>query len=216
MNENCKTEELDVIKSNSNASDFLINLHEFKSNNNKSQNNNEEQINKISDKINNKLAISKLSRNMYYIENSIQNKKTLISSSTTSIPNSRKVSNQEQSSNNPILVVNTLSPSKKKKINSFKMIEKSKYKTSIDNTKKNENEFETITGKERTDAFGNVIKRKNKKKIKVSFVDEINKEQPLVNFIDIECYKKFNVIIGMPKEEHNKKNHSNCQCCNIF
>ena len=185
MNENCKTEELDVIKSNSNASDFLINLHEFKSNNNKSQNNNEEQINKISDKINNKLAISKLSRNMYYIENSIQNKKTLISSSTTSIPNSRKVSNQEQSSNNPILVVNTLSPSKKKKINSFKMIEKSKYKTSIDNTKKNENEFETITGKERTDAFGNVIKRKNKKKIKVSFADEINKKQPLVDFIDI-------------------------------
>ena len=160
--------------------------------------------------LNDKLPLSILSRNIYYSEDNIVNKKNLISPSTTSI------SNQEQSSNNPILVVNTLSPSKKKKMNSFKMIEKSKYKTTIDYTKKNESEFETITGKERTDAFGNVIKRKNKKKIKVSFVDEINKEQPLVNYIDIESYKKFNVIIGMPKEEHIKKNHSNCQCCNIF
>ena len=212
MNENYKTEELDVIKSNSNASDFLVNLSQFKSNYDKSENNNEEKIKTFTGK----LPLSKLSRNIYYTDDSIANKKNLITSSTTSIPTSRKISNQERSSNNPILVVNNLSPSKKKKISSFKMIEKSKYKTAIDYTKKNENEFETITGKERTDAFGNVIKRKNKKKIKVSFVDEINKDQPLVNIIDIECYKKFNVIIGMPKEEHIKKNHSNCQCCNIF
>ena len=212
MNENSKPIELEVIKSNSNVSDFLVNLHQIKSNYNKSEDNNETQIRTL----NYKLPLSKLSRNIYHTEDSILNKKNLISTSTTSIPNSRKISNQENSYNNPILVVNTLSPIKKKKMNSFKMIEKSKYKTSIDYTKKNENEFETITGKERTDAFGNVIKRKNKKKIKVSFVDEINKEQPLVNFIDIECYKKFNFIIGMPKEEHIKKNHSNCQCCNIF
>ena len=211
MNDDYKIEELDVIKSNSDARDFLINLHKFHSNYNKSQKNSEEQIKTLNDK----LPLSKLSRNMYYTEDNIINKKNLISSSTTSIPNSRKISGQENSSN-PILVVNTLSPIKKKKITSFKMIEKSKYKTSFDYIKKNENEFDTITGKERTDAFGNIIKRKNKKKIKVSFFDEINKGQPLVNIIDIESFKKFNIIIGMPKEEHIKKNHANCQCCNIF
>ena len=103
---------------------------------------------------------------------------------------------------------------------SFKMVEKTKYKKMFDIQEFNARRVdqETITGRERRDAYGNIIKKKNRKKIKVSFIDQINEEQPLVNVVDIESYKKYNFIIGMPKEDHIKKNQvtSNCQCCIMF
>ena len=55
--------------------------------------------------------------------------------------------------------------------------------------------------------------------MKVSFIDEIHEDQPLAKIIDIESFKKYNFIVGMPKEEHIKGTHinaSNCQCCLIF
>ena len=211
MNENGKI-ELDVIKSSSNASDFLINFHEFQSNYYKSKLKNEEQIKSLNDK----LHLSKLSRNIYYSEDCISDKKIYTTSSSKSLLNSQKISEQEYSTN-PMRGTSTLSPVKRRKMPSLKMIQKSKYKKSFDSPEANKNE-EIVTGRERRDAFGNIITKKNKRKIKVSFVDEINKEQPLANIIDIENFKKFNLIIGMPKEEHIKKDSfsSECQCCNIF
>lgn len=112
------------------------------------------------------------------------------------------------------------SPKKHKKFSVFKMIEKSK------NTKKNKYNYEENnkkkideedTGRERKDINGTVIKKKNRKKIKISFADQINENNPLATIIDIESFKKYNVIYGMPKEEIIHKNvSSKCQCCNIF
>ena len=211
MNENGKI-ELDVIKSSSNASDFLINFHEFQSNYYKSKLHNEEQTKSLNDK----LPFSKLSRNIYYSEDCISDKKIYVTSSSISLLNSQKISKQEYSTN-PMTGTSTLSPVKKRKMPSLKMIQKSKYKTSLDTCEANKNE-DIVTGRERRDAFGNIITKKNKRKIKVSFVDEINKEQPLVNIIDIENFKKFNLIIGIPKEERIKKDNFNseCQCCIVF
>ena len=123
------------------------------------------------------------------------------------------MSSQPSSINSTIL-----SPSKKKKISSFKMIEKSKYNRNFDSpTKRARAEQETIAGRERRDAFGNEIKRRNRKKIKVTFADQIEDKKPLVNIIDIECFKKYNYIVGLPKEDTIKNNVSaNCQCCAIF
>ena len=199
-------------------SNFLVDNQDFKSNNNKSQNETEEQVKSLNE-ILPISKLSKLSRNMYYSEDFNTNEKNFASSSTTSVLNNNisKKNSSQDALPNPILV----SPSKKKKFSSFKMIEKSKYKKNNDlhvghYAKKEEQE--AIPERERKDAFGNEIKKKNKRKIKVSFIDEINKDQPLVTIIDIECFKKYNIIIGMPKEEHIKKNYvnTNCQCCDIF
>ena len=214
MNEDSKMES-DVIKLNNN------NMQYSHSNSNKSQNEEDDQIKSVNNIIP-LFQLSSLSRNMCYSEDSISKQKNHFSSSTTAILNNNPKKNSDSikgSNQSHILFINTLSPSKKKKFSSFKMVEKSKYKKFSDEynyIKKTEQE--TISERERRDAFGNIIKKKNKKKIKVSFVDEINKEQPLVTFVDIECFKKYNINIGIPKEEHIKKNNmsTNCQCCFIF
>ena len=49
-------------------------------------------------------------------------------------------------------------------------------------------------------------------------MDQLHEDQPLVNVIDIESFKKYNFIIGMPKEDNIKSTNvnSNCQCCIMF
>ena len=216
MNEDSKMES-DVIKSNNN------NMHNSYSSSNKSQNEEDDQIKSVNNNIP-LFKLSPLSRNRYSTEDSISNQKNHFSSSTTTIANNhfKKNSDIVKSSNqSPILLINTLSPSKKKKLSSLKMVEKSKYKKFLDSNGYNyvkKTEQETITGRERRDAFGNIIKKKNKKKVKVSFFDDINKGQPLATVVEIECFKKYNINIGIPKEECIKNNNvnPNCQCCFIF
>lgn len=223
MSENSKM-ELDVIKDDNDSPKFNYISQNSSSNSDKS-NDYEYELTKSINNIARTSKMSSLSRNLYNSESEdlIQYQKHKFSSTSTEIKknySSKKMSDVQSPKQNPILVINTVSPNKKKKISSFKMIEKSKYKKMFDTQEFNSRRVdqETITGRERRDAFGNEIKKKNKKKVKISFVDEINKDQPLVNVIDIESFKKYNLIIGMPKEEHiNKKNvSSNCQCCFIF
>ena len=119
--------------------------------------------------------------------------------------------------NNSIILPNPQSP-KKKKFSVFKMVEKERYKKYYESpTKKVQIEGEIETGRERRDYYGTEIKKKNRRKVKISFVDEINEDKPLAEVINIECYKKYNYIIGMPSEanfNHNLK--ANCQCCITF
>ena len=65
------------------------------------------------------------------------------------------------------------------------------------------------------DIYGNIINKKNRKKIKISFIDNIT-NQPLVNVIDIESFKNYNYIDGIPQEEKMYNISSKCQCCLIF
>ena len=81
---------------------------------------------------------------------------------------------------------------------------------------------------ERIDRYGTVINKKNKRKIKVTFIDQINNnnnnnnnnnKNKLVSVIKIESFKKYNIILGMPKEDYylgNNKNISICKCCVIY
>jgi hypothetical protein len=116
-----------------------------------------------------------------------------------------------------IKVKNLSSP--KKRYSVFKLVEKEK-KTKkefispfIEHKKRKE--IETPIKKERHDIYGNVINKKNKKNIKISFIDKAT-QKPLVNIIDIECFRNYNYVSGIPNEEHMKKITSNCQCCLIF
>ena len=112
--------------------------------------------------------------------------------------------------------------SPKKRYSVFKLIEKDKrYKKDINSLffdqKKNNSKIETEKEKvkERTDIYGNIINKKNKRKVKVSFIDEVT-EQPLVKVIEIKSYKNYNYIEGLPKEEKSGKVKTTCVCCSIF
>ena len=108
--------------------------------------------------------------------------------------------------------------SPRKRYSVFKLIEKDKRNKkdlSPFFVKKKEDESPVPEKKERTDIYGNIINKKNKKKVKVSFVDDVT-NQPLTNVIDIESYKKYNYIFGIPKEEKLNNITSNCVCCIVF
>ena len=111
------------------------------------------------------------------------------------------------------IVKNLNSPRKKYSV--IKMVEKRKKKdknmftNKIVETKEVQNEK-----KERLDFYGNLIKKKNKKKVKVSFIDRVT-SQPLVDVINIESFKNFNFIEGMPSEDGTVKK-AECVCCLIF
>ena len=155
---------------------------------------------------------------------SLPNKKKLFDSEDTYVKKNLFISDSAQKSDikkssevlstepTSFTVKNYNSPKKKYVI---KMVEKKKrnerilFTNKIVETKETENKK-----KERLDFYGNVIKKKNKKKVKVSFIDNVT-SHPLVEYINIECFKNFNYIEGMPKENVKVAN-AECVCCIIF
>ena len=155
---------------------------------------------------------------------SLPNKKKLFDSEDTYVKKNLFISDSAQKSDikkssevlstepTSFTVKNYNSPKKKYVI---KMVEKKKrnerilFTNKIVETKETENKK-----KERLDFYGNVIKKKNKKKVKVSFIDNVT-SHPLVEYINIECFKNFNYIEGMPKENVKVAN-AECVCCFIF
>ena len=109
---------------------------------------------------------------------------------------------------------------KKVRFSMLKMVKKSKYKNMFDtpfNLAKKVEEEENVTGRERRDVYGNLINKKNRRKVRVTFADEINEDKPLASVINIESFKKYNFIFGMPNEDIVKRNlKTNCQCCTAF
>ena len=106
--------------------------------------------------------------------------------------------------------------SPKKRFSIIRLIEKEKKKKKENNLFiiKKEVKEPTEEKNERTDIYGNVICKKNKKNVKVSFVDKVT-SQPLVNVVNIESFKHYNYIYGIPKENKTEKT-DNCQCCLIY
>ena len=155
---------------------------------------------------------------------SLPNKKKLFDSEDTYVKKNLFISDSAQKSDikkssevlstepTSFTVKNYNSPKKKYVI---KMVEKKKrnerilFTNKIVETKETENKK-----KERLDFYGNVIKKKNKKKVKVSFIDNVT-SHPLVEYINIECFKNYNYIEGMPKENVKVAN-AECVCCLIF
>jgi hypothetical protein len=64
----------------------------------------------------------------------------------------------------------------------------------------------------RTDRNGIEICKKNKKKIKVTFIDKVDENQPLEDIIDIQSIKKYNVCYGLPKGDKYIKETVCCSC----
>jgi len=111
--------------------------------------------------------------------------------------------------NSPLTKNNKISLKKKHLI--LKMVEKDKSPKKQNHFYEPTEDFKIIKN-ERKDVYGTEINVKNKKKVKVSFKDEIT-FQPLVQFINIESYKKYNFLYGTIKDCDNT---AKCQCCSIF
>ena len=62
----------------------------------------------------------------------------------------------------------------------------------------------------RKDKNGTEICKKNKRKVKISFLE------PFVKVTPIESFKKYNIMLGMPKGEKYINSRDNCQCCLVF
>ena len=64
----------------------------------------------------------------------------------------------------------------------------------------------------RYDAFGEKI-TKDKKRQKVSFIDDLNKYKPIAAITNIESYKKYYNKVKYTKQSIEKEN---CTCCIIY
>ena len=141
-------------------------------------------------------------------------KKNLFSSDIQKYDN-KKSSDARSTEPTSIKVKNLNSP--KKRYSVFKLIEKEK-KNKKDQyifiSKKEEEKKTSPEKKERLDIFGNVISKKNKKNVRISFIDKVT-SQPLVNIVEIESFKNYNYVYGLPKEEKIDKS-AKCQCCTVF
>jgi len=93
---------------------------------------------------------------------------------------------------------------------------KIKKKESItDACKKTELESESKK-KARFDNFGNLIDKKNKKKVHIAFVDELISEKSITEEIRITSFKHLNIIQGLPKDDvYNPANNFH-KCCFIY
>ena len=72
---------------------------------------------------------------------------------------------------------------------------------------------QTKETKARKDKNGIEINKINKKKVHITFLDNISPNNKITETIIIQSYKKFNLCDNMPNEENINK----CGvCCNIF
>ena len=104
---------------------------------------------------------------------------------------------------------------KNKFLNLLKNCEKTKIKKkeSINNNKKEDITIEPK--KPRYDNYGNVINKKNKKMVHIAFADELS-EKSITEEIQIESFKKFNYVKGLPKEDLFTPSNAFNKCCNIY
>lgn len=140
-------------------------------------------------------------------------KKNLITSDNGQKSDLKKSSEVLSTEPTSFVVKNLNSPRKKYSV--IKMVEKRKMRDNKRFTNKIvETKEPQRDKKERLDFYGNVIKRRNKKKVKVSFIDVVT-SQPLAEVINIESFKNYNVIEGMPRDDGTVKS-AECVCCLIF
>ena len=148
------------------------------------------------------------------INNNIDNNKLYLSPKVNNEKSSNNSENTPNSKNRNLL----LSP------NSNQLTSRGKYST------KPSNEMTKVIFKEppkflaikkeinnekktkRTDRNGVQICKSNKKKIKVTFIDQIDQNKKFEEIIDIESIKKYNICYGLPKEDKYIKETVCCSC----
>jgi hypothetical protein len=71
--------------------------------------------------------------------------------------------------------------------------------------------------KVRFDFFGNEINHKNKKNVKVTFIDQINEDKTFTDIIDVESIKQYIKVYGKINRKDTYVRDANCSCsCFLF
>ena len=122
-----------------------------------------------------------------------------------------------QLDSNTMTEIKAKSP-KKARFSMVKMVEKSKYNKYFNSPVKHAKkiEEESNTSRERRDVYGNLICKKNRRKVRVTFADEIEEEKPLASVIDIESYKKYNCNNSNKYAYSEDKIKCDSKCCLIY
>ena len=215
--EDIETENLNNIKDNKNTNNFDINIPNHENNNQKkSRNNNDE------DDLN--LHITSSATNVANLNiDTLENNNTNYNyrSKKEELSEDKKITNVDVLSlNNKVgslevidkynhKKLKPISPTKNKKKKKIIVLEeKMKYKTNKKAYLMEEKEEKKDEKNLRKDKNGVPICKKNRRKVKISFGTPFIIETP------IESYKKYNILLGMPRDDNfiNSK-VGNCQCC---
>ena len=211
-------EDLDSINNyniNDNKANKLDNNIPFQNNSQKKSRNenNEEKSNNLNSVIsfsnNNVITSCEDYKNNGIKKINLSENKNIKNEETSNIQvTGRSLNSIDRQSNKKLKPITLNKNKKKKKI--LVLEEKSKYKTSKNNLniaeeKEEKKDEEKIIRKDRN---GVPICKKNKKKVKITFLT------PFENVTPIESYKKYNVLLGMPRDENFMNNKfGECQCC---
>ena len=216
--EDLETENINNINENKSKNNFDTNIPNQENENHRKKSRNENAENELNLRIINSV-INIPSHNIgIFDENNINYNK---SNKKSELSEDKKINNEDVLSlknklesleitdkyNNKKL--QPISPTKSKKKKKLIVLEeKKKYNTNKKSYLKDEKEEIKEEKHLRKDKNGVPICRKNRRKVKISF------EKPFVIETPIESYKKYNVIIGIPKEDNfiNGK-LCECQCC---
>lgn len=165
-------------------------------------------------KTDNKTSVPLSKKKKLFDSDDVDFKKNLFNSDNAQKSDLKKSSEVLSTEPTSFVVKNMNSPRKKYSV--IKMVEKRKHRRDNDFFTHKIVETKDVSSdkKERRDFFGNVIKRKNKKKVKVSFIDVVT-SQPLADVINIESFKNYNCIEGAPDED-GKPTNTECVCCLVF
>lgn len=216
--EDLETENINNINENKSKNNFDTNIPNQEKENHRKKSRNENAENELNLRIINSV-INIPSHNIgIFDENNINYNK---SNKKSELSEDKKINNEDVLSlknklesleitdkyNNKKL--QPISPTKNKKKKKLIVLEeKKKYNTNKKSYLKDEKEEIKEEKHLRKDKNGVPICRKNRRKVKISF------EKPFVIETPIESYKKYNVIIGIPREDNfiNGK-LCECQCC---
>ena len=96
------------------------------------------------------------------------------------------------------------------------LIFKNSQKFKNSKVRKSDKKTEKEEKKMRYDNFGNIINKKNKKIVHIAFKDQFN-ENSIIEEIQIESFKKYNYVEGLPKDDvYNPINNTFYRCCISF
>lgn len=216
--EDLETENINNINENKSKNNFDTYIQNQENENHRKKSRNDKGENELNLRIINSV-INIPSHNIgFFDENNINYNK---SNKKSELSEDKKVNNEDVLSLKNKLVsleitdkynnkkLQPISPTKSKKKKKLIVLEeKKKYNTNKKSYLKDEKEERKEEKHLRKDKNGVPICRKNRRKVKISF------EKPFVIETPIESYKKYNVIIGIPKEDNfiNGK-LCECQCC---
>ena len=221
IEEDMEIENINNIKENKNTNNLDINLQNQESNNHHKNNKNDNAEDDLNLRIINSV-INVASRNIdTFEENNVNNN---YSNKKSELFEDKKIKNDDVLSlknkggsleindkynHKKLQPISQTKNKKKKKI--IVLEEKMKYKNNKKTYILEEKEEKKDEKNLRKDKNGVPICRKNRRKVKISF------ETPFVVETPIESYKKYNILLGIPREDNYMNSKlGECQCCNLI